>query len=286
MTHIAGGSCRRIPKAWILPLLAIVLILTATYLGRLSRSIAIDFISWWPVWLVLLLIAILARGRRWRRIRVSALVPILTVLTLGLFATGHVLGWAAMPSASTRLIGPGPGSATTVALSAQVEGVLEVGSGQSGFLYAVEPVRRGGEVGPPAAVEQIQGPNLSVRLEPVGDPGLYTFAGWMLDLEEAPTWNLSLGGEVDANLRRLRLTGLQLNGEGRASLGTVSESVVVNISGIFEIAVPPATPVRVVGDAVVPGSWVENAEGSASPTAGDGWVFSVGDGSSLTVTEG
>jgi hypothetical protein len=286
MTHIAGGSRRRVPKAWILPLLAVVLILTATYLGRLSPSIAIDFISWWPVWLVLLLIAILARGRRWGRVRVSALVPILTVLTLGLFVTGHVLGWEAMPSASTRLIGPGPGSATTVALSAQVDGVLDVGSAKSGFLYAVEPVRGGGDVGPPVAVEQIQGANLSVRLEPAGDPGLYTFAGWALDLEEAPTWNLSLGGDVNANLRRLRLTGLQLNGEGRASLGTVSESVVVNISGTFEIAVPPATPVRVVGDAVVPGSWVDNAEGSASPIAGDGWVFSVGDGSSLTVTEG
>jgi hypothetical protein len=173
-----------------------------------------------------------------------------------------------------------------VALSAQVDGVLDVGSAKSGFLYAVEPVRGGGDVGPPVAVEQIQGANLSVRLEPAGDPGLYTFAGWALDLEEAPTWNLSLGGDVNANLRRLRLTGLQLNGEGRASLGTVSESVVVNISGTFEIAVPPATPVRVVGDAVVPGSWVDNAEGSASPIAGDGWVFSVGDGSSLTVTEG
>jgi len=286
MTHIAGGSRRRIPKAWILPLLVVVLILTATYTGTISRSIAIDFISWWPVWLVLLLLTILARGRRWGRVRVSALVPILTVLTLGLFVTGHVLGWTAMPSASIRLIGPGPGSATTVALSAQVDGVLEVGSGQSGFLYAVDPVRLGGEVGPPAAVEQIQGANLSVRLEPAADPGLYTFAGWILDLEEGPTWNLSLGGEVDANLRRLSLSGLQMNGEGRASLGTVSESVVVNVSGTFEITIPPATPVRVVGEAVVPGSWAENAEGSASPTAGDGWVISVGENSFLTVIEG
>jgi len=286
MTHIAGGSRRRIPKAWILPLLGVVLILTATYLEMLSRSIAIDFVSWWPVWLVLLLMAVVARGRRWGRVRVSALIPILTLLTLGLFVTAHVLGWAAMPSASTRLIGPGPGSATTVALSAQVDGVLEVASGQSGFLYAVDPVRLGGDVGPPAAVEQIQGASLSVRLEPAADPGLYTFAGWVLDLEEGPTWNLSLGGDVDANLRRISLSGLQMNGRGRASLGTVSESVVVNIAGTFEIAVPPATPVRVVGEAMVPGSWVDNAEGSASPTAGDGWVISVGESSSLTVIEG
>ncbi|MGH8914437.1 MAG: hypothetical protein ACRDZM_07980 [Acidimicrobiia bacterium] len=286
MTHRAGGSRRGIPKAWMLPLLVAVLILGAVYIEMLSRSIAIDFISWWPVWLVLVALTILVRGRRWGKLRVSALVPVVTVIVLGLFVTGHVLGWAAMPSAATRLIGPGPGAATTMALSAQVNGVLNVGSGRSGFLYAVEPVRRGGHVGPPSAVEQIQGTSLSVFLEPVADPGLYTFSGWELDLEEGPTWSLALGGEVDANLRRLRITGLQMSGEGRVMLGTVPESVVVNVSGTFRVVVPPSTPVRVVGEAVVPATWVDNSEGSASPTAGDGWVISVGDGSTLTVIEG
>jgi hypothetical protein len=44
--------------------------------------------------------------------------------------------------------------------------------------------------------------------------------------------------------------------------------------------------VRVVGEAVVPEGWIESGEGFASPTPGNGWVISVGEGSSLTVTAG
>ncbi|MGH3667993.1 MAG: hypothetical protein ACRDU7_06855, partial [Acidimicrobiia bacterium] len=203
MTHIAGGSRRGVPKVWILPVLALVMILVAISLGILSRSVLVDLIAWWPAWLVLVVLAFLARGRRWGRVRVSALVAILSVLVLGAFITGHILGWAAMPSAATVLNGPQAGSVSTGALSARIDGQLEVGSGQSGFLYAVGPVRRGGEIGPPVGNEQLQGPNIAVALEPSPDPGLYTFAGWELDLDEAPMWSLSLAGEIEADLSRL-----------------------------------------------------------------------------------
>jgi hypothetical protein len=286
MTHVAAGSRRGIPKAWLLPPLGVVLILSATYAELLSRSIVIDFVAWWPVWALLVLLAILARGRRWGRVRLSGWVPVLVVLALALFLTGHIRGWEAMPSTSNQLNGPGAGSASTAALSAHVDGVLEIGTGQSGFLYAAQPVRRGGDVGPPAATEQVQGTNLSVVLAPAEDPGLYTFAGWTIDLEEGPTWNLSLGGEVEADLSRLRLSALQVNGTGNLSLGTVSGSVVVNVSGAFVIEVPAAAPVRVIGAAVVPDDWLATTEGHTSPATGDGWVISVGDGSSLTVIEG
>ncbi|HEY4606994.1 MAG TPA: hypothetical protein VIH55_05035 [Acidimicrobiia bacterium] len=286
MTHIAGGGRRGIAKAWILPLLAVVLILLAIYLDLLSRSIAVDFIAWWPVWLLLVVLGIMGRRRRIGRVRVSGLIAILLALCLGLFVTGNARGWAAMPSASTRLVGPGSDAASNVALSAQVEGEIRVGPGLSGFLYTVEPLRRGGEVGPPAAVEQVQGTNLSVHLEPEPEPGLYTFAGWVVDLDPAPIWNLSLGGVVDADLETLRIAGLQLSGEGRVSLGSVTESTVVNVSGTYVITVAPGTPVRVVGDALVPGGWIASSEGWSSPTPGDGWVISVGEGTSLSVNEG
>jgi len=286
MTHVAAGSRRGIPKVWLLPPLGLVLILTATYAGLLSRSIVIDFIAWWPVWALLVLLTIVTKGRRWGKVRLSGLVPVLAVLALALFVTGHVRGWEAMPSTSNQLIGPGPGSASTAALSAHVDGVLELGTGQSGFLYAARPVRQGGDVGPPAATEQVQGTNLSVVLVPAKDPGLYTFAGWTIDLEEGPTWNLSLGGEVEADLSGLRLSALQVNGTGNLSLGTVPESVVVNVSGVFVVEVPAGAPVRVIGAAEVPDDWLATTEGHASPATGDGWVISVGDGSSLTVIEG
>ena len=98
--------------------------------------------------------------------------------------------------------------------------------------------------------------------------------------------NLSLGGSIEADLSRLQLTGLQLSGEGTVGLGSADGNVVVNVSGVFEIAIPAGTPARVVGDAVVPDGWAESAEGSASPTPGEGWVISVAEGTSLTVSEG
>ncbi|MGH8949861.1 MAG: hypothetical protein ACRDX9_00400 [Acidimicrobiia bacterium] len=286
MTHRSGGARRGVPRAWTLPVLGLALIVAAALLGYLSRSVFHDFIAWWPVWLLLLGLTLLARGRRWGRVRVMALVPILWLIVLGLFVTGHVLGWPAMPSASTNLNGPQAGSVATGALSASIEGRLEVGSGQSGFLYSVEPVRRGGDIGPPVAVEQIQGANIAVAISPSEDPGLYTFAGWQLDLDEAPVWSLSLGGDVEADLSRLRLASLQLDGGGETILGSVTDSVVVTVSGDFQVTVPAGVPARVVGQAAVPAGWLASSDGFESPVAGSGWVISVGQGSSLTVIEG
>lgn len=286
MTWRIGGSRRAVPRAWVLPVLALVLLLVAVYLGFLSRSVVHDLIAWWPAWLILLILVLLARGRRWGRIRVSALVPVVWVTVFALFVSGHLLGWALMPSASTDLNGPQAGSATTGALSARIDGRLRVGSGESGFLYAVEPLKRGGDIGPPVAVEQLQGANIAIDLEDSPDPGLYTFAGWAIDLDESPVWSLSLGGEIEADLSRLGLSSLQLNGAGSASLGPVANNVVVTISGDFEIIVPAGIPARVVGQAEVPSGWAEVSDGFESPTPGPGWVISVGQEASLTVTEG
>jgi hypothetical protein len=286
MTRRSGGSRRTVPRAWVLPVLALVLLLVAVYLGFLSRSVVHDLIAWWPAWLILLILVLLARGRRWGRIRVSALVPVVWVTVFALFVSGHLLGWALMPSASTDLNGPQAGSVTTGALSARIDGRLRVGSGESGFLYAVEPLKRGGDIGPPVAVEQLQGANIAIDLENSPDPGLYTFAGWAIDLDESPVWSLSLGGEIEADLSRLGLSSLQLDGAGTASLGPVANNVVVTVSGDFEIIVPAGIPARVVGQAEVPFGWAEVSDGFESPTAGPGWVISVGQEASLTVTEG
>jgi hypothetical protein len=286
MTHLAAGSRRGVPRIWLLPILALVLILVAISLGFFSKSVLLDLLAWWPVWLVLLVLALLSRRRRWGRVRPSALVAVLFVAALGACLTGHVRGWAVMPSASVGLNGPQAGSAATGALSARIEGVLEIDSGRSGFLYAVEPIRRGGDVGPAVATEQLQGPNIAVALAPAADPGLYTFAGWAIDLDETPTWSLSLAGELRADLTRLRLSSLQIDGEGLVSLGPAAPGTVVTVSGVFELTIPVGSPARVVGDAVVPEGWIAAEDGFESPTPGEGWVISVGQGSSLTVREG
>jgi hypothetical protein len=269
-----------------LPVLALVLILVAISLGFLSRSVLLDLLAWWPVWLVLIVLALLSRGRRWGRLRPSALLAILSILALGAFLIGHVRAWPVMPSATIGLNGPQAGSVVTGALSARIDGPLEVGSGESGVLYAVDLIRMGGDIGPPVATEQLQGPNISVALEPSSDPGLYTFAGWALDLDEAPTWSLSLAGEIEADLSRLTLSSLQVDGGGSVFLGAAAATTVVTVSGDFDLILPSGVPARVVGDATVPAGWTASQDGYESPTPGEGWVISVGEGSSLTVGEG
>ncbi|MGA8040106.1 MAG: hypothetical protein WCA93_08370 [Acidimicrobiia bacterium] len=286
MTHRAAGLRRAALRAWAIPATAMAFVVVAVYLGWLSRSIALDFAAWWPVWLLLALLGFLVRGRKVGRLRLSGLIPMLALGMVVLFTYAHLAGWAAMPSASVRLIGPGQGSVTTAALSARIDGTLQVGSGESGFLYAVTPIRRGGDVALPDATEQIQGPSMSIQLKPMPDPGLYTFAGWDLDLDPSPEWSLSLRGDLDADLSALRLSSLQVEGDGRVELGTVSHSVPVTVSGDIEIALPTGLAARVVGDAGVPDDWVKTGDGWESPTAGSGWVFSVSDSTTLSVTYG
>jgi hypothetical protein len=286
MTHRSASPRRAVLRAWLLPMIALAAVWGAVYLDLISPSILLDFLAWWPVWMLIALVTFMVRGRRIGRVRVSGMMPLVTLIVFGLFVFGHLAGWPTMPSASVRLAGPGQGSVATAAMSARVTGGLVVTSGGSGFLYEVEPIRRGGETAMPDATEQIQGANMSIQLVPKADPGLYVFGGWMLDLDRAPTWSLSLSGDMDADLGDLRLTALQIDGKGKVRLGHIDDSAPVTVSGDFDVTVDPGTPVRVVGVAEVPADWIQTSDGWESPTSGNGWVFSVAEDSILTLREG
>jgi hypothetical protein len=285
MTHTTSGSSPGVSRAWLLPIAAVFGILAYAALGWLSKSVVIDFIAWWPVWVLVALLAFLARGRRLGKVRLSGLVPLVALAALGVFLVCHLVGWDAMPSSSASLVGPPSDSATTAAMSARIEGRLDVGLGQSGFLYAVVPIRTGGDTGLPEAVERTQGTSMAVVLEPVPDPGFYTFAGWSLELDPSPAWALSLGGELTADLTAVRVTELQIEGGGSVRLGTPMAETPVAVSGDFVIEVSGGSAVRVVGQAGVPDSWTETSDGWESPAGAGGWVISVAEGSTLTITE-
>ncbi|HEY4584015.1 MAG TPA: hypothetical protein VI980_03100 [Acidimicrobiia bacterium] len=286
MTHTASGSSPGVPRAWLLSIAVLLGIVLFVALGWLSRSVVIDFVAWWPVWLFIGGLTLLARRRRWGQVRIAALVPLLALAALGIFLVCHLLGWDAMPSASASLVGPGSDSVSTAAISARIEERLEVGLGQSGFLYAVAPIRTGGDTGLPEAVERAQGASMAVVLEPVAEPGWYTFSGWSLELDPSPAWALSLGGVLSADLTPLRITELQLEGEGSVRLGNPMAETPVSLSGAFEIEVPSGSAVRVVGSADVPEGWTETSDGWESPSGAGGWVVSVTEGSTLAITEG
>lgn len=282
MTHRAPGPYSGAPKIWLLPLLVLVALVVLGWAGYLSRSLLLDFLAWWPVWLLVALAALVVRGRRAGRVRLSGIVPLVATLLIGLFATAHLLGWLLMPSTDRVLVGPSAEGVETAALSARVDGELRVGAG-SDFLYQVASLRLGGEVGVPDAEEQQVESAVVVELIPDQTPGLYGFSGWDIVLSTAPAWSLTLEGEIDADLTSLGVAGVQAEGSGTLVLGTVPGPTAVTLGGDFTVTVSPGIPIRVVGEAEVPGDWETLSDGSQSPAPGNGWVLSVAPDSRLTV---
>lgn len=281
MTRGAGGRVPGVPRLWVLPLGVIAGVAASVGAGVTSRSVVLDLLAWWPVWGGVTALMVVARGRYLGLLRLSGLVPLVGFAVSIVFVTGHVQGWEAMPSASGRLIGPVP-EFTRASLDASVDGRLEV-TGGPGFLYEVTPIRWGGEVGIPDALEQASNGSVVVSLLPPVDPGLQAFAGWHLRLSSEPVWDLTLGGEVMADLSALSLSGVDLVGTGLVTLGPVSRVSGVLVDGSFTIRFPADVPVRVVGEAVVPDGWERLPDGWHSPGPGDGWVVTAAPGSRLVV---
>jgi len=285
MTRVAVGFGRGFPRVWLLPIGGLTLLLGIAVAGRLSRSIVADLIAWWPVWLGLAITAFLLRNNKLGHFRVAGIIPLVALLLVGVFAWGHLAGWSIMPSASQRLVGPELGGFTEAVLQAQIDGAIEVDGGTE-FLYQVEPVRRGGTVGIPGANEQVLDSAVAVLLTPPADPGLYSYAGWDLSLNDQPRWSLGLGGAIDADLTSLTVTDLSLTGGGVVRLGAAVGETTVSIGGSFQIVVPTDSPARVIGVATAPNSWTLDAQGAVAPTFGEGWVITIEPGADVRIVEG
>jgi hypothetical protein len=259
-------------------------LLGLTAAGALSRSLVLDLMAWWPVWLLIVILVIVLKGRRIGKVRVSGLMPLVTTVVLGFFVWGHAAGWSLMPSSTQALVGPGTGDVNTAVMTARIDGEIQV-SGGAGFLYEVGPVRRGGEIGIPTATEESQEGLVSVSLTQPSDPGFYAFSGWDIALSASVPWQLHLDGRVKADLTGLEISGAEFSGEGSVTLKAAAATTPVSLDGTFVIVAPPGFPIRIVGDAVVPTSWEQLTDGWRSPNPGEGWVVSVSEVSSLTVSE-
>lgn len=284
MTRLAVGFGRAFPRAWLVPITTLTIVLGIAATGRLSRSIVADLIAWWPVWLGLALAAYFLREHKVGQVRVAGLVPMAALFFVLVFVIGHLAGWAIMPSSSQRLVGPEVGSYTTAAMTAEVDGIIEVNAG-SEFLYQVEPVKRGGGVGIPGAAEQIVDSTISIELQAPPDPGLYAYAGWRLFLSESPRWTLTLNGALEADLSSLTIDQLAVAGSGDVRLGAADGATQVTVDGAFTLTLPSGTPARVNGQASVPAGWVPDGSGATSGVSGEGWVIDILPGAVVTVSE-
>lgn len=284
MTHRAVGFGRGFPRAWLIPIGGLTILLGVAASGRLSRSIVADLIAWWPVWLALGITAFLLRDRKAGSFRLAGLVPLIALVFILIFVWGHLAGWSIMPSASQRLVGPEVGSITSATMDVAIDGRLQVSS-DTEFLYQVEPIKQGGGIGIPTATEHVDGEFVEVQLDAPETPGLYGYAGWDLRLSPTPVWDLGLDGAIDADLTEISLASLSLDGAGTVDLAPAVVETQVRVSGSYTISVPADAPVAVLGVAAVPSSWTLTAGGATSPAGSGGWVITVVGDASLTVVQ-
>lgn len=284
MTRRASRPSRRVPRIWLLPALVLTAILGLTAIDVFSRSLVLDLVAWWPVWLVLVVITVFFGRRRLGRLRVGGLVSILVAAVLVAFTIGHIGGWPLNPSSTRYLVGPEASGFAVAELTSVVVGELRV-TGGSEFLYEIDPLGRGGPVGIPSAVERSIGDMVSVVLEAPRNPGFDTSAGWDIALSRDPRWALILGGEVDLDLTDLIVDNLAVQGSGFIRLGPAADTTLVDVEGAFTLVVPGDTPARIIGDAQVPASWRETSEGWRSPDEGLGWVITVPPGSVVSINQ-
>ncbi|MDX1469752.1 MAG: hypothetical protein R3258_10465 [Acidimicrobiia bacterium] len=267
-----------------MPLAALTGLLGAIAAGALSRSLVLDLIAAWPFWLTVVLLSVAVRRRRLGRFLLSGFAPLLALGGLATLTVAHVDGWPGLPSSEARLVGPHAEGVETAEIQARVDGELVVGRGDE-FLYVVDPVRRGGTVAIPDALEEHSESHFAVVLGPPRPPGFYGFAGWDLMLASGPRWSLDLEGDLRADLTGLAVSDVRCSGSGVIKVGSVSTRTTITLSGDIELIVPEGTAVRVMGSAQVPSSWTALGDGWESPAGGDGWLVEVLEASTVTVTE-
>lgn len=246
----------------------------------LSPGLLLDAIALWPGLvpaLAGLVIVTLRKG--WRR-RIGAIPPLLIVTWIALAGAAHLGGWAPLPSSSGELIGPetSPGLAT---MTIAADGRLLVGPTSGSQVYDVRYIRLGGTVGVPNAVETTTANTLHIAVSDGGSAPWFQYAGWRLGLDQSTEWNLSLAGDVAGDLSQVAVGSLTLGGSGTLTLGVVSKATPVSVMGDFVVDLPSRVAATASGDVEVPPSWTEDS----SPTAGEGWVFSVADGASLRINQ-
>lgn len=278
-------SSKPLPRRRLMPWLAtgavLAAIVIAGLLGWMSPVAVLDIISLWPVLVVLLLVATVIS------IRLRAAAPLLLSLTSFLvLAMGvHYSEWQALPSASADIarVIPSQPEAGTVLIDVD-EGELYVSAGSGS--YRIKPIRAGGGIGPPAAVES--GLPDTLKLEVVERPtnDWFRFSGWAIGLGAGTRWDLSLDATLlTVDFEGIRVGTAQLTGDGTVRLPAGAEGGLV-LAGDFAVSLGPTATARVVGEALVPADWSPTEDGYQSPGSGRGWLITVEPGSVVSVTTG
>jgi hypothetical protein len=255
--------------------------------GILSPAVWIDVLALWPVAAVGVVaapIVWLSAGRRPRHLAIAGL-SIFTWLALGLAL--HVSGSAVLPVSAAAVEAPVPSGIGSARFEVDIPDGTLVLSPTADGLYRVSPIRAGGDIGAPAAFEQVEEDEVTVVVAPVSDPGRYVFRGWKASLGADVTWNLDLTAErIDADLVGLPGAVAEFHCDrGEVTLGTVEAPSALEFSGgSHRVYVDPEMSVVFRGQGVVPDDWTLTADGTASsPVAGGGWTISTTGGATVEI---
>ena len=277
------AATSRISGGWALVAGTIVLTGIALGAGALSTSVILDLVSLWPLWVGASGMLLVLRGRRVGRIRLQGLVPLIVTILLLIVVAGNAWGFPWLPSTSAQLSGPAVDDVTRASFRSRIGGEVVLAGVPSEVAYRVVPLRGAGATGVPSAVESQENGSLSVQLTPDPDPGLVSFRGIDISLSTTPTWEVDLAGSMAVDVTTLQVWRLLASGDGEIALGAATVTTPVSLTGTFRLTVPNDVPVRVDGVASVPTDWASEDGSAVAPTAGEGWLITVTDGSSIEI---
>jgi hypothetical protein len=274
--------------AWAMVALTVLAIWVAIGGDILSPVVVLDVLALWPVAAPAVLLLAVGWLRRKKSSRGLAMAPLLVVTWL-LLALGLYLGeWDRLPSAVADVTG-GPVAGVGVAdLSLEVEeGAVSMRAEASDSLYAIHLPRSGGPTGPPDVVVVAGDGRTEIIAVEGFDSRWYRFSGWDVTLDPTPRWNLRLrGNDIEADATGLDLGRLDLEGAGRARIGSAGEDTSVLVDGRFTVTVPVGAAVEVIGAAEVPEGWQQTETGFLSNGTGPAITIQVEDGSSVRIVIG
>ncbi len=245
--------------------------------GILSATVVLDVLALWPLGALAIPAWLFARFKKSSK---ALGLPGLLVVTWLVAALGlHLSAWSLLPSAAGDMVGPETGSISSVDLSLDISGRIDIGSSPGSALYITGPLRTGGSTGVAEAFEQTANQDLTLVLAERDDSDWFRFGGWRLLINPAARWSLDLAADVvDADLVSVDVAALSLRAaSGRVALGAPSGEVSVSVSGPIRISVPDGVAVVVVGPAVAPPGWSRLPDGWTSNTPGPGWRIEVVD---------
>lgn len=278
-----GGGFPWPVSLWLLATMAFAAVSIAILGDVLSPSLLLDLVAFWP-FVAIALVAGVVGSLRGGMLRVVAPVAVLSWLATTMVL--HLAGAGFLPSVAGHTVaGVALSDIGAADLVIGPVDAVEMGFSSDDQLVSIDTTREGGDTAPAVITPFVGDGRAEIVVSERTDPGYFLFSGWVVRLGIVDSWTLDLQSNrialSTAGARQLDLTAV---GDGRITLSHVPVASVVNLTGGFEVTVPPGIGVAVEGEATVPDDWTPTDRGSRSPQAEVEWTVTVVGGSEVAIS--